>query len=107
MEIPGYGTEREATVVLVEEWEEHQDGWRLAEHEFDYHRHPAGTGRRAHHLHRLFGRDIVRHAHCEDPEARHAHYRDVEMTLLEAAEEFTRIHASGDLRCEDLLPLYL
>lgn len=107
LELLGYGRPREGTLALVEEWEVERTMWSLAEYRFDYHREPRGTGRRGHHMHRLFGRGSVLHAHCEDPHPLHPHYRDVELTLLEAADEFTRIHAVGELRCDDLFPLYV
>ncbi len=91
--------------MLLEEWKADRDGWWLAAYEFDYLREPKGSARKAHHLHPLYGRDDVCHAHCEDPHPTHRHYRDVQVTLLEAADEFVRLHTAGDLRCADLFPL--
>ena len=98
--LPGYGVGSDATMVFVERWRRVRDGWRLEEYAFDYFIEPRGSGRRAHHLH-----DGVMHAHCEDPLPRHAHYRDVEVDLLEAAGEFATYFARGDITCAGLFPL--
>ena len=98
--LPGYRLPRVATLSLVETWQRSRGRWRLAEYLFDYHLEPRGSGRRAHHLH-----DGTIHAHCEDPVAKHAHYRDVEVELLEAAAEFGSYFAIGSLTCAGLFPL--
>lgn len=105
--LPGYAGPRKATIAFIEEWLQSGDVWSLARYRFDYLRDPKGSGRRAHHLHPLHGQANVPHAHCEDPQPLHPHYRDVEVTILEAAGEFTRVHAVGKLRCDDLFPLYV
>lgn len=107
VELPGYLHRREATIVLIEEWQLSVDVWALAGYRSDYLRDPRGTGRKGHHMHRSSTGAIVIHAHCEDPHPVHPHYRDVEVTLLEAADEFVRLHIAGDLRCADLFPLSL
>lgn len=100
--MPGFGLPPEATLALIERYTRVHRGWTLLEYLYDYHREPRPSGRKAHHWH-----DGVLHAHCEDP--RHprtiAHYRDVAVGLLEAAEEFRHVHLRGEVDCTGLFPL--
>lgn len=98
--LPGYALATEATMVFVERWHQAGGEWRRVEYAFDYLLEPRGSGRRAHHFH-----DDIVHAHCEDPEAIHPHYRDVEVDLLEAAEDFASYYLRGWVRCAGLFPL--
>ena len=103
--VPGYGVGTTATMTFDELWQRGRGGWQLSEYLYEYRREPGRSGRKAHHLHAVGGLGRAVHAHCEDPEPRHAHYRDVRITLLEAADDFARAEASGELDCDRLLPL--
>ena len=105
VEVPGYGLPVQATMVFVEHWRKTRGAWTRGEYAYDHHAEPRPSGRKAHHRHELQGRDQVVHAHCEDPRPAYDHYRDVPVTLLEAAEEFALIHASGTVACRGLFPL--
>lgn len=105
LKVPGYGARLEATMVFVEHWAEGHAGWSVERYVYDYHVEPRPSGRRAHHWHALYEWGATFHSHCENPAASRPHYRGVPVTLLEAAEDFVRIHARGSIDCEDLLPL--
>lgn len=98
--LPGYSLPLAATMALVEHWRHDRAAWHLVGYAFEYLTEPLLSGRRAHHLH-----DGVVHAHCEDPLPAHPHYRDVEVDLLEAADEFGRLYLRGELTCAGLFPL--
>lgn len=89
-----------ATMLLSEAWQPEGREWAMRSYWYEYLLEPRGAGRRAHHFH-----DGVLHAHCEDPVPAHAHYRDVEVDLLEAAEEFAGYFARDLLTCAGLFPL--
>lgn len=100
--LPGFGLPLESTMVFIEDYRSTRRGWELVEYEYDYHREPRPSGRKAHHWH-----DGVVHAHCEDPRNPHAfrHFRDVPVRLLEAAREFRTVHAADVVDCSGLFPL--
>jgi len=85
---------------FVEHWQAMPSFWRRREYAYDYFLEPRGSGRRAHHFH-----DGIVHAHCEDPFPAHTHYRDVEVELLEAAEDFAASFARGAVTYVGLFPL--
>ena len=60
--VPGFGLPLEGTMVFIERYQRAGGRWRLAGYEYDYHREPRPSGRKAHHRH-----DALVHAHCEDP----------------------------------------
>lgn len=100
--LPGWGLPRDGTLVFIERYVRSTDVWELTGYTYDYHGEPRPSGRKAHHRH-----DGVLHAHCEDPRQPRGigHYRDVQVGLLEAAEEFSSIHLRGEVDCSGLFPL--
>jgi hypothetical protein len=100
--LPGWGLPLDGTLVFIERSTRSGDVWELTSYTYDYHREPRPSGRKAHHYH-----DGVLHGHCDDPRQprRIDHYRDVEVGLLEAAEEFRSIHLRGEVDCSGLFPL--
>lgn len=100
--VPGFGMPLEATLVFIERYRRVRRGWELVEYLYDYHREPRPSGRKAHHWH-----DGIFHAHCLDPLRPHgiAHFRDVPVGLLEAADEFRATHLRGEIDCSGLFPL--
>ena len=100
--LPGWGLPVEARLVFVERYVRRQGGWELTEYAYEYQREPRPSGRKAHHWH-----EGIFHAHCVDPRSPRAvaHYRDVQVDLLEAADEFLAIHLRGEVDCSGLFPL--
>ena len=100
--LPGWGLPAEARLVFVERYARRRGGWELTEYTYDYHREPRPSGRKAHHWH-----DGILHARCVDPRSPRtgAHFRDVQVDLLEAADEFLAIHLRGEVDCSGLFPL--
>lgn len=99
--LPGYDLPLEATVVLVERFARRPRGWDMTLYQYDYHREPKPTGRRAHHWH-----DGTHHIHCVDPMRAGAdHYRGFAVDALEVVREFREIHAAGRVSCAGLYPL--
>lgn len=102
VELPGFGFSLDGTMTFVERYRRTRLGWELVAYEYDYHREPRPSSRKAHHWH-----DGMVHAHCDDPRDPRSgrHYRDVPVRLLEAAEEFAAINAAGVVDCSGLFPL--
>lgn len=100
--LPGWDLPVEATLVFVEWYLPRAEGWELTGYTYDYLREPRPAGRKAHHWH-----DGIVHAHCVDPlDPRPvAHFRDVQVDLLEAAAEFLAVHLRREIDCSGLFPL--
>lgn len=100
--LPGWGLPKDGRLAFIERYVRSTDVWELTGYTYDYHREPRPSGRKAHHWH-----DGILRAHCEDPRQGRGvdHYRDVRVGLLEAAEELSTIHLSGEVDCSGLFPL--
>lgn len=105
LHMPGWDFPLQATMSFVELWAPRRRHWSLDTYLFEYRAAPRASGRKAHHWHPLADGERVFHAHCEDPEPRFRHYRDVPVRLLEAAAEFAEIHFARGLDCRGLFPL--
>ena len=86
----------------------HRDGsgWQMVKYHYDYFDRIRG-GRRGYHCHDMAPARAVSHAHCEAPgSTSSAHYRHIELDLIEAHEELEAVYAAENgVSCGDLRPL--
>ncbi len=98
--IAGYGLPLEARFIFIEHFRRRREGWRQTLYEYEYQREPRPSGRKAYHWH-----DRTYHIHCVDPTRPGAgHFRGFPVDPVEAAREFSEIHAAGRVSCLGLYP---